>query len=44
MITTGLAIIKKKTDSELIDYRKLNERGLTIKNILRKLWRIVKRD
>ncbi len=43
-VSSGLAIIKKKTDSELFDYRKLNERGLTTKNILRRLWRIVKRD
>ena len=43
-VSSGLAIIKKKTDSELFDYRKLNERGLTAKNILRRLWRIVKRD
>ena len=43
-VSSGLAIIKKKTDSELIDYRKLNERGMTTKNILRRLWRIVKRD
>ena len=43
-MSSGLAIIKKKTDSELFDYTKLNERGLTTKNILRRLWRIVKRD
>ena len=43
-VSSGLAIIKKKTDSELFDYRKLNDRGLTTKNILRRLWRIVKRD
>ena len=43
-VSSGLAIIKKKTDSELFDYRKLNERELTTKNILRRLWRIVKRD
>ena len=43
-VASGLAIIKKKTDSELFDYTKLNERGLTTKNILRRLWRIVKRD
>jgi len=43
-VSSGLAIIKKKTDSELFDYTKLNERGLTTKNILRRLWRIVKRD
>ena len=43
-VSSGLAIIKKKTDSELFDYRKLNERRLTTKNILRRLWRIVKRD
>ena len=43
-VSSGLAILKKKTDSELFDYRKLNERGLTTKNILRRLWRIVKRD
>lgn len=43
-VSSGLAIIKKKTDSELIDCRKLNERGMTTKNILRRLWRIVKRD
>ena len=43
-VSSGLAIIKKKNDSELIDCRKLNERGMTTKNILRRLWRIVKRD
>ena len=43
-VSSGLAIIKKKTNSELIDYCKLNEREWTIKNILRKLWKKMKRD
>jgi len=43
-VSSGLAIIKKKTCSKLFGYRKLNERGLSIKNILRRLWRIVKRS
>lgn len=43
-VSSGLAIIKKKTNSELIDYCKLNEREWTIKNILRKLWKKMKRN
>jgi len=43
-VSSGLAIIKKKTDAELFNNKKLNERSLTFKNILRKLWRKVKRD
>ncbi len=43
-VSSGLAIIKKKTDFELTSYKKLNERTWAIKNILRKLWRKVKKD
>ena len=43
-VSSGLAIIKKKTDAELKTHKKLNERGFTIKNILRKLWRKMKKN
>ena len=43
-VSSGLAIIKKKNDSELINYEKLNVREWSIKNILRKLWRKVKNN
>ena len=43
-VSSGLAIIKKKTDNELINLKKLHSRTLSFKNILRKLWRKVKKD
>jgi predicted O-methyltransferase YrrM len=43
-VSSGLAIIKKKSDNELIDYKKLEERSYNFKNILRKLWKKMKKD
>ena len=37
-VSSGLAIIKKKTDAKLFNYKKINERSLSFKNFLRKLW------
>ena len=38
------AIIKKKNDSEIINHKKINDRSMSLKNILRKLWRKIKKD
>ena len=43
-VSSGLAIIKKKTDDELISNEKIFERTFTFKNILRKLWIKVKKN
>ena len=43
-VSSGLAIIKKKTDDDLIINEKIYERTFTFKNILRKLWRKVKKN
>ena len=43
-VSSGLAIIKKKTDDELISNEKTFERTFTFKNILRKLWIKVKQN
>ena len=43
-VSSGLAIIKKKNDSQLVSYRDLNGREFTVKNFLRKLWRKVKKN
>lgn len=43
-VSSGLAIIKKKTDDELISNEKTFERTFTFKNILRKLWIKVKKN
>ena len=43
-VSSGLAIIKKKNDNKLINYKKIENRNLSLKNILRKLWRKVKKD
>ena len=43
-VSSGLAIIKKKTDDELISNKKISERTFTIKNILRKLWIKMKKN
>ena len=43
-VSSGLAIIKKKTDDKLISNEKIFERTLTFKNILRKLWIKVKKN
>ncbi len=41
--SSGLAIIKKKDNSDLIKKKKLNERSISIKNIIRKIWRKIKK-
>ena len=43
-ISSGLAIIKKKNDNELVNYKELEERSYNFKNILRKLWKKMKKD
>ena len=43
-VSSGLAVIKKKSDNELTDYKKLKERTYNFKNILRKLWKKMKKD
>ncbi len=43
-ISSGLAIIEKKNDNELSNHNKIHSRDLSSKNILRKLWRKVKKD
>ena len=43
-VSSGLAIIKKKTDDKLISNEKIFERTFTFKNILRKLWIKVKKN
>ena len=43
-VSSGLAIIKKKNDNKLINYKKIENRYFSLKNILRKLWRKVKKD
>ena len=43
-VSSGLAIIKKKTDDDLIINEKIYERTFTFKNILRKLWRKMKKN
>ncbi len=42
--SSGLAIIKKKTNSDLINYKELDIRVFSLKNFLRKLWRKLKKD
>ena len=43
-MSSGLAIIKKLNNNNLSTFENLNERSWTFKNILRKLWRKIKRD
>ena len=43
-VSSGLAILKKKSDNELNNYKKIKNRNLSLKNILRKLWRKAKKD
>ena len=43
-ISSGLAIIKKKTNNELVYFKKVSGRDFSLKNILRKLWRKIKKD
>ena len=43
-VSSGLAIIKKKTDAKLFNYKKINERSLSFKNFLRKLWIKMKKN
>ena len=43
-ISSGLAIIKKKTELNLKEYKKLYLREFSIKNFVRKLWQSLKRN
>ena len=43
-MSSGLAIIKKLNNNNLSTFENLNERSWTFKNILRKLWRKIKKD
>ena len=43
-LSSGLATIKKRTDEKLTIYKKINERSLSFKNILRKLWIKIKKN
>ena len=43
-VSSGLAIIKKKTDTKLFTYKKINERSLSFKNFFRKLWIKMKKN
>jgi len=43
-ISSGLAKNKKKNDNELMNYKELEERSYNFKNILRKLWKKMKKD
>ena len=43
-MSSGLAIIKKLNNNNLSIFENLNERSWTFKNILRKLWRKIKKD
>jgi len=43
-ISSGLAIIKKKSDQNLNDSKKLYFREFSIKNIVRKLWQSLKKN
>ncbi len=43
-VSSGLATIKKKNDNKLINYKKLHERSYNFKNILRKLWKKIKKN
>ena len=42
--SSGLAIIRKKTDNDLNESSDLDLRKKSIKNILRKVWRKIKKD
>ena len=43
-VSSGLAIIKKKTDTKLFTYKKISERSLSFKNFFRKLWIKMKKN
>ena len=43
-MSSGLAIIKKLNSNNLSTFENLNERSWKFKNILRKLWRKIKKD
>ena len=43
-MSSGLAIIKKLNNNNLSTFENLNERSWKFKNILRKLWRKIKKD
>ena len=43
-ISSGLAILKKKNDNNLMVNKKLFNRNYSFKNTLRKLWRKMKKD
>ena len=43
-VSSGLAIIKKKTDTTLFTYKKISERSLSFKNFFRKLWIKMKKN
>ena len=43
-VSSGLAIIKKKTDTTLFTYKKISERSLSLKNFFRKLWIKMKKN
>ena len=43
-ISSGLAILKKKNDNNLMVNKKLFNRNVSFKNALRKLWRKIKKD
>ena len=43
-ISSGLAILKKKNDNNLMVNKKLFYRNVSFKNALRKLWRKMKKD
>ena len=42
-MSSGLAIIKKKNDKELLPFNKLSDRTISFKNTLRKIWKKVKK-
>ncbi len=43
-ISSGLAIIKKKSDLNLNRFNKINSRENSFKNFLRKIWKKIKKD
>ena len=43
-VSSGLAIIKKKTDTKLFTYKKISERSVSFKNFFRKLWIKMKKN
>ena len=43
-MSSGLAIIKKLNDNNLLPFDNLQERNQSLKNILRKIWKKLKKD